>query len=45
MQHVQLLREVTVGEGDAITTLAVCLLDTELWTFLLPALTGLRTQI
>lgn len=46
MQHVQMLREVIVGTAeDAIMTLAVCLLDTKSRMFLLPAVTGLRTQI
>ena len=46
MQQLQMLREVTVGKGeDAVVTLAVCLLDTRSWIFLLPVTTGLRTQV
>lgn len=46
MQQLKMLREVIRGMGeDAILTLAVCLLDTKSQTFLLPVITGLRTQI
>lgn len=46
MQQFEMLREVVMDMGeDAILTLAVCLLDTKSQTFILPVLTGLRTQI
>lgn len=46
MQQFEMLREVVMDMGeDAILTLAVCLLDTKSQTFILPVLTGLRTQL
>lgn len=46
MQQLKMLREVVLDMGeDAILTLVVCLLDTKSQTFLLPVLTGQRTQI